>query len=470
MFNKFFYSVVFLFCISCSNSIEDNIPIEPINIIENTIENYVSLSDIVTLNSVDVSNTRASSIISSSIECVTNDKRDTLIYVHKKETGGWTMYSSDTRLPAIIAHSESGSFEELMQIDAAKLWVQSMAEDIAMIKGLPDDKLNFTSEEIMCNKAFWKSISSPDTYVKEQLQGVTRAPDDSELKPILGHYEFRSSETYYEVYDSISALIGVDWDQYSPYNMYCPYKSNLSGRAPAGCVAIAVGQMLYFLNQKLGVPETAPSEAYCNGNVDSSDYDWAQTNYTSSIWNLMNVDGMYAAPLIADIGRRANMIYGDYISSAEAPNLPSSVFVPYGISCTHGNYNTETVKSSLLNGYPVMLFAESSNTSSNSNLEGGHAFITDRYRRHRLVTKNCYEWVYDSIPTDKPIPYVKPYVEYIYSSPSINMIGMNWGMGVYYNRDDEWFTLTGDWFTPNMDNHNWTIRRKMISSFQVLND
>ena len=47
---------------------------------------------------------------------------------------------------------------------------------------------------------------------------------------------------------------------------------------------------------------------------------------------------------------------------------------------------------------------------------------------------------------------------------------MNWGMGVYYNRDDEWFTLTGDWFTPNMDNHNWTIDRKMISGFQILND
>ena len=463
MFNKFFYSVVFLFCISCSNSIEDNMPIEPINIIENTIENHVSLSDIVTLNSVDVSNTRASSIISSSIECVTNEKRDTLIYVYKKETGGWTMYSSDTRLPAIIAHSESGSFEELMQIDAAKLWVQSMAEDIAMIKGLPDDKLNFTSEEIMCNKAFWKSISSPDTYVKQQILGATRAPEDLELEPFLGHYELRSTQTYYEVYDSISALVGVNWHQGYPYNLYCPYTSDFSGRAPAGCVAIAAGQMLYFLNKKLGVPETAPSEAYCNGNVNSSDYDWAQTNYTSSIWNLMNVHGMYAAPLIADIGRRVNMNYGDNGSDASALNLPNSVFAPYGISCTHGNYNAETVKSSLFSGYPVILCAKSSTTG------GGHAFITDRYKRHRLVTRNNYEWVYDTMPTDKPMPYVQPYVEYIYSSPSIYMIGMNWGWGSYYNQASDWFTLTGDWIATGDDN-NWIIGRKMIYGFQILNN
>ena len=39
MFNKFFYSVVLLFCISCSNSIEDNMPIQPINITEITKEN-----------------------------------------------------------------------------------------------------------------------------------------------------------------------------------------------------------------------------------------------------------------------------------------------------------------------------------------------------------------------------------------------------------------------------------------------
>ena len=463
MFNKFFYSVVFLFCISCSNSIEDNMPIEPINIIENTIENHVSLSDIITLNSVDVSNTRASSIISSSIECVTNEKRDTLIYVYKKETGGWTMYSSDTRLPAIIAHSESGSFEELMQIEGAKLWVESMAEDVAMIKALPDDRLNFTSEEIENNKAFWQSISSPDAYVKQQILGATRAPEDIELKPILGHYELRSSQTYYEVYDSISALVGVNWHQYYPYNMYCPFKSDLSDRAPAGCVAIAAGQMLYFLNNKLGVPETAPSEAYCNGNVNSTDYDWAQTNYTSSIWDLMNVEEKYAAPLIADIGRRVNMNYGDNSSGAITPNLPNSVFAPYGISCTYGNYNAETVKSSLFSGYPVILRAKSSTTGD------GHAFITDRYKRHRLVTRNNYEWVYDSIPTDKPIPYVKPYVEYIYSSPSIYMIGMNWGWGSYYNQASDWFTLTGDWIATGDDN-NWIIDRKMIYGFQILNN
>lgn len=463
MFNKFFYSVVLLFCISCSNSIEDNMPIQPINITEITKENHVSLSDIVTLNSVDVSNTRASSIISSSIECVTNEKRDTLIYVYKKETGGWTMYSSDTRLPAIIAHSESGSFEELMQIEGAKLWVQSMAEDVAMIKTLPDDRLNFTSEEIENNKAFWQSISSPDAYVKQQILGATRAPEDLELQPFLGHYEFRSSQTYYEVYDSIAALVGVNWHQGYPYNLYCPYTSDFSGRAPAGCVAIAAGQMLYFLNKKLGVPETAPSEAYCNGNVNSTDYDWAQTNYTSSIWNLMNVEKKYAAPLIADIGRRVNMNYGDNSSSAITSNLPNSVFAPYGISCTYGNYNAETVKSSLFNGYPVILRAQSSTTG------GGHAFITDRYKRHRLVTRNNYEWVYDSIPTDKPIPYVKPYVEYIYSSPSIYMIGMNWGWGSYSNQASDWFTLTGDWIATGDDN-NWIIDRNMIHGFQILNN
>ena len=46
-----------------------------------------------------------------------------------------------------------------------------------------------------------------------------------------------------------------------------------------------------------------------------------------------------------------------------------------------------------------------------------------------------------------------------------SMIGMNWGWGMWYNDDSEWFALTGDWIK---DNDNWNIDRYMIYNFSVI--
>ena len=221
----------------------------------------VTYDDILTLTQGQNFITRSSSTkFTSKVECLTNSSNDTILYVNKKPNGGWIIYSSDTRVPLVVAQSESGSFDDIMQIESAQLWVRSLIEDMALIKRLPDEELNFSRKEIAENKAFWKSISSPDKFVRENLALDTRAyrgPFD----PSLGHYEFRYSTSYTEVYDSIPRLTTTNWTQNHPYNYYCPQKSTNSTKAPAGCVAIAGAQMLYFLHGHYGVPTTAPSEA-----------------------------------------------------------------------------------------------------------------------------------------------------------------------------------------------------------------
>lgn len=239
-------------------------------------------------------------------------------YVEKKHDGGWIIYSSDTRVPAIVAYSETGSFDNLMQIDGARLWIQSVIDDMDVIKNLPDDKLNFSDGDIACNKAFWKSISSPDEYVKQNILKAIIPPDKG-LTPIKGHYEFRYSESYSEPYDTVSRMITTNWHQEFPFNIFCPRKSSGPGNAPAGCVAIAGAQMLFYLHENLHVPTTAPSKAYCDGDINS--YTWDQTNYTSDIWDEMERDSVKAAPLIANVGKRLNMKYGDNGSGAQTKDL-----------------------------------------------------------------------------------------------------------------------------------------------------
>ena len=462
--------------VSCSDSIRENVDV---NMLESQTwttgqENHVALADVLTLSNAQMPGTRANTNASSDIECVTNDSNDTLLYVVNKHGGGWTIYSSDTRVPAIVAQSDEGSFSELMQNEHAAIWIQSMAEDIGLIKSLDDDALNFTKEEIESNKAFWKSVSSPDDFVKEHFkQETTKGREHPGLidppGPIpVGHYELAYSEVVGIAYDSIGRLTKTDWDQNFPFNAHCPYRSDtVNAHAPAGCVAIAAAQLLFFLNDSLGVPATAPSQAYCNSDVDDyPNYDWGQSNFDSTIWNYMNYWYLYAAPLIADIGRCVNMHYGNNGSGAQLGALVNNVFLPYGISCTYSSYDTYYLKSNLSNGFPVILGAKSSVGSGD-----GHAFIADRYKNLRQIIKNYYSWVWDYIPPLTPVPDYDEMIEYTYSSPIITWIGMNWGWGWPYNNIDEWYSITSDWIieTEN-ETYNYNINRHMIYSFHVANN
>ena len=108
--------------------------------------------------------------------------------------------------------------------------------------------------------------------------------------------------------------------------------------------------------------------------------------------------------------------------------------------------------------------SKSSDTLLNAGSEmEGHCFIADRYKTIQQVIKNTYFWVWDVIPPLTPLPVIDDKIEYTYSSPTITMIGMNWGWG--YNSYSEWYSPTGDWIKGN---HNWNINRKMVYGFQVL--
>ena len=87
-------------------------------------ENNVSLTDILTLTQGQNLGTRSSDVHGTlEVECIVNNSDDTILFVSKIQNGGWTIYSSDKRVPAIVAQSKSGSFDELMKIDGARLWI-----------------------------------------------------------------------------------------------------------------------------------------------------------------------------------------------------------------------------------------------------------------------------------------------------------------------------------------------------------
>ena len=430
----------------------------------------VSLNHIEKLMRSDSVMTRGEENITNYVECLSLDKSDTLLFAYNKPQGGWILYASDTRVPAIVAESSNGSFDDLVEVEPAKMWIEGMMEDMAAVREASDEMLNFTPEQIEANQSFWKALTAPDEFanqvIDENPEIYSVESETYGVKPgggLLpvdwpGHYELDYTSSHTEVYDSIPRLTVTNWDQNANYNKYCPLTSDGKKNSDAGCGAIAVAQILYYMHYKIGKPLRAPSYAYCNSRNNEKPYDWDQTNPSTIIWNLM-FDSERAAPLIAHIGNLVNMEYTDLGSSSIFTNLRNAL-IYYGLSCDYFSYNNNInkLKNSLLNERPVILGAANDDKI-------GHFFYADSYKRSRNVKVFVYKWVYDSTPpTDVLLKYHPAKVSYSYDSPDINMIGINWGWGSTYNQPEYngWYSLTGDWIILG----NFHLNRSMI----ILND
>ena len=475
---KFFYLLlVLVVCIVACTS-EEIIPTERIRsheISRANIKSRVTLDNVMTLTGVMRKATRAAiDEEDDDFICIVDTDNDTLFYVVNHPEGGWTMYASDKRVPAVVAENEAGKYEPKEMEEVMGIWFEAMKEDMKAVRHAEDKDLNFTAEEIEANKAYWDAVCNVDEFVRAHVEKTRGIGDHGPLIP-QGHYELYATYQDVIVYDSISHLITTRWSQGNPYNKYCPLKTEGSNHAPAGCVAIAGAQMLYYLYQHLGAPQTIPDTAYCNSRVNSSYvYDWNQWSTGTDVWGLIEGwentynSGLLVAPLIAHIGKRVGMKYGDGVSIAYTINLVNNVFNYYGINCQYGDFDVNLVKSSLYGNMPVVTSAYG--THDGNSYHDGHAFIIDRYRRSRTKTSYYYGWVYDfsGFPLT-PVPAVKDSVRIEYSSPYITQIGMNWGWGDVYNYDnwqllnDTWYAPTGSWIVQ--DTYTFDYVRRIIYNF-----
>ena len=160
------------------------------------------------------------------------------------------------------------------------------------------------------------------------------------------------------------------------------------------------------------------------------------------------------AIMIGSVGLSVNMHYWDwnpvydYFSWALPGNLKTSVFEPYGISCTRGSYDESIVKSSLLSLMPVVV--------SGSNLlipvDGLiHCFVIDGYKRTRTKYTHWHHFVYDE-PQSGPVPLPPDdYTTYSYSAPQVTSVRINWGWWTQwvYGTNEGWFAPTGGWTVTN---------------------
>lgn len=390
------------------------------------------------------------------------ENEEVLFYLVTYEDG-WSIVSPDKRGPIVLCESEIGEFKSMVSDNPSiLLWIEGLINDIN-IRRVLDSKKTRTLDESTKEKEeqciyFWKMLSPGEHDIPSPAKG-----GGDVLPP--GHWELLYSVEEIELFSQTNHLCTTHWDQWFPYNKYCPPKTSGNGNMPAGCVAISGGQVLKYLHDYWGVPQIAPSGL--NGNNYG-------INYTTNAWSYINMNNSdYLGFFIRDIGQRVGMSYGDTGSSASTEDLIANVFNFYGIGAEYDEYDVADVFNSLQDNLPVIVRADGTQHHFlfYTWYSNGHSFIIDGYKTCRKKITGYYEWVWDGTYSGVLPDYgITSLVTY--ENPYITAVKMNWGWDNSF--DTIWYTPAGSWETYSVSAqsdttyYHFDYNRMMIHNYSVL--
>ena len=172
----------------------------------------------------------------------------------------------------------------------------------------------------------------------------------------------------------VAPILTTIWGQYFPYNLKCPAEEN-GEHNPAGCVAIALGQVIAHFEAE----RTDVSKAYdwqVIKSVGKMEYYTTEMNRNYEYTNMYDdTQKDEISTFIRDIGDMCCMDYDDGGSSS-LPWKIDNCLQDFGFenSDFYWGYDIDGVKTSLIRGYPVIISA--------ARLIYGHTWVIDGYDTH----------------------------------------------------------------------------------------
>lgn len=286
---------------------------------------------------------------------------DTLLYiVNFEDSCGYALVSADALVPGVAAYIEKGNLSPDQEID---------------------------------NPGFKSFLEGYQKYVLDSLR---RMPDSVKIYHRFDTlaYPFKDSvETEIRIYEPyqtvnyVAPLLTTKWGQDRPYNDLCPNDKLYGSKCAAGCVAIAVGQVVAYYEYPI----------LYNGHS----YNWGAIK-ENEIVDTLNYEGASSVAMLThDIGQLVRMHYYSRFESRASFDCVQYCLNAFNY---HYNYNGQVendnnaIKEDLLNYRPVIVDGYKSGNSP------GHAWVIDG-----LVVKRSRSLV---------IPGLSKYREYVHC---------NWG-------------------------------------------
>jgi len=271
--------------------------------------------------------------VSQTFETVYKDGKQ-VYYIINYFPEGWALISADDVAAPLLAYSCEGNYIRENQPESMMDWIAEYADQIIELQKKGNLKKN----------AEWERTSTG----------------------------LRNSTT-----EKIEPFIKVNWNQGSPYNVYCP--SNADGRALVGCVAVAMAQAMSV--------SCAPDKPNGSISYNSSIYGALGVNFDEEMpykWNDIlsgSNNRNEVARLLYHCGISVKMSYSATSSGAFTGDVPSALkqYFSYSTSVkaysrfSNNNDWENLLQSELSAGRPV-IYSGNDGTGST-----GHAFDLDGY-------------------------------------------------------------------------------------------
>lgn len=380
---------------------------------------------------------------------------------------GWEILSADKRIQTVLAWAGEGTLQINDLPPATQLWLSDIINyvfDFIEKNAFRHDKdLSLDQKERL---DFWSIITS------RSIPAPNWSPDQQGYPS--GHWELTGSDQQI-IEEGVGHLVPVHWGNNQPYNSYCPLVKYEYGnlRSPAGCVAVAGAQLLYYLHGILGVPEATPTTGYVSGYaLPAGAFTQVFGDESSTAWSQMVNNNDYVALLMGKTGKEVGIHYASFVqennglvtnveSGGDVWNLAYYLLNDLGISWTWAALAYETdvdaIIASINNSSPVLVGA----AQSADNV--GHCFLIDAWKRTKYQYNYHYEWVYDD-PVNSGLWLVPCETVSTYSSPISSYFGMNWGWDGAC--DNMWFSPLGSWSPSGtaFDGYRQTFRNFNLAS------
>lgn len=242
------------------------------------------------------------------------------------------------------------------------------------------------------NVEYWLSYYKEQIrYVRENNIQATAVTAKEWAKVLSGGYDFTTSTL-----DAVSPLTRTKWNQAPYYNDFCPYDDSRQARTVAGCVAIAMAQVMKYWNYPALGKGSHSYNHYKLGTISAS-FEEMEINW-KSFPNQLHSRNEELAYTIFLIGVSVEMRYGvdasgAFVISKSSPKTHCSEYAmktywKYDPNLIVGIRKSDTtdagwaniIKSELNSGRPLIY--------TGSGEEGGHAWVCDGYREDNYFSMN----------------------------------------------------------------------------------
>ncbi|MBE9491673.1 MAG: C10 family peptidase [Bacteroidetes bacterium] len=307
--------------------------------VDRSVASRVAINFWKTHESLFLSNKSEDPIITD--QYIHNINGKTIYYIFEINSCGFVIVSAENTTIPVLGYSFSNLFPHCSLPENIDGWIKSYEQQILYAK-------SYGLKQHLVIKDYWDRFIIPE------------------------HHQ----ELYVSEGDLVQPLLFSSWHQGYPYNLHCP--DGPGGQAYAGCVAIAMAQVMYYYRY----PENGQgSHSYESTTYGTISADFQNTTYR---WNEMvnciyhyNNDAL--AELVFHCGVSVDMNYSVNGSGAYTQDCADALIDYFKYSSniqyimkTNPSINfTDSLKHSLDKGYPILYRGGSF---------PGHSFVCDGYQ------------------------------------------------------------------------------------------